>query len=102
MPVWVIQILAHPVRFPAGFLSNLLGSWVVWQVRVVRTRAGDSTPIFRHYTTGKSAGRVGLHNMAMRAGFPSRREKLSGGLQSTGKTQIRSTCSSWPSKPATS
>ena len=33
--IWLNQILAHPIRFPAGFLINLLGFWVVWQVRVI-------------------------------------------------------------------
>jgi len=33
--IWPNHILAHPIRFSAGFLINLLGSWVVWQVRVI-------------------------------------------------------------------
>ena len=46
------QVLAYPARFRVGFLSNLLGSWVVWQVRVVRNRAGDGASISRHRTAG--------------------------------------------------
>ena len=70
-------------------------------MRVVRIRAVDGASIFRHHAAGKSAGRAGLHNMAMHKGSPSRQERLSGGLQSTNKTQIGSVCSSGPSKPTT-